>query len=279
MAIKDLCVCVASIEADEPALLLAEQLARRHAAHLSCAAIGVLPMPVFSYSEYSAADLYQRIVEEGQRANAAFWAAAEARLQRMDLNVELRRLQPGGGDIELCAAMQARHADLIVARAPADAAPQPHMDIIEGALIGGGGPVLVVPLGWRGGTIGQKPLIAWDAGREAARALRDALPLFQPDAHVTVATIDAAPSATGFGDAPGHDVAAHLARHGLKVEVRNEDSLGRSVAQVVKDLAAALDADLIVMGGYRHARLQQALLGGVTRSLLRETKIPLLLSH
>ncbi|KJS35359.1 MAG: hypothetical protein VR74_16680 [Hyphomonas sp. BRH_c22] len=72
---------------------------------------------------------------------------------------------------------------------------------------------------------------------------------------------------------------AHLARHGCNVEVRNEDSIGRPVAKALLDVSASFDADLIVMGGYRNSRLQQAFLPGVTRTLLHETRVPLLLSH
>ncbi len=58
-----------------------------------------------------------------------------------------------------------------------------------------------------------------------------------------------------------------------------QDSIGRSVAEALLDVATGYEADLIGIGGYRHARLQQALLPGVTRTLLREAKVPLLLSH
>jgi len=40
-----------------------------------------------------------------------------------------------------------------------------------------------------------------------------------------------------------------------------------------------LSADLIVMGGYGHSRVTEFLLGGVTRRLLAQMTVPVLLSH
>ena len=122
-------------------------------------------------------------------------------------------------------------------------------------------------------------MIAWDASREATRAMHDSLLLMQDDAKVCVTTVDAKPGDTGHGAGPAWDIGAHLARHVADVEVRNEDSIGRSTAEALMDVATSFDADLIVMGGYRHSRLQQAFLPGVTRTLLSEAKVPLLLSH
>jgi nucleotide-binding universal stress UspA family protein len=75
------------------------------------------------------------------------------------------------------------------------------------------------------------------------------------------------------------DVAAHLARCGLKVEVRNADGLGRSESQALIEESRALEADLLVIGGYAHARLQEIVFGGVTRDIVRAAPLPLLLSH
>jgi nucleotide-binding universal stress UspA family protein len=164
-------------------------------------------------------------------------------------------------------------------RAPGKSDEQPHADMLEGVLLGGGRPVLIVPEDWSGSTIGTRAMIAWDASREATRAMHDSLLVIQEDATVCVATVDAKPGDTGHGAGPAWDIGAHLARHGCSVEVHNEDGMGRSTAEVLMDVASSFGADLIVMGGYRHSRLQQAFLPGVTRTLLREAKVPLLLSH
>jgi nucleotide-binding universal stress UspA family protein len=96
---------------------------------------------------------------------------------------------------------------------------------------------------------------------------------------VTIVTIDAKPSTFGHGDAPGADVAAHLARCGVAVEVANVDGLGRSEAQSLVAEARAREADLVVLGGYGHARLQQMMFGGVTSEVVSSAPMPLFMSH
>ena len=78
---------------------------------------------------------------------------------------------------------------------------------------------------------------------------------------------------------PGADIAQHLARHELKVELRRV-SLGETdVANNLLSLAADLSADFLVMGGYGHSRLREFILGGATRGVLASMTVPTLMSH
>ena len=150
---------------------------------------------------------------------------------------------------------------------------------LQAALFGAGRPVLVVPPDREAGPLGRQVLIAWDAGREAARAVSDALPMMENAELVGVVTIDAAPSVSRHGDLPGGNISTHLARHGLEVELRNVASADRPEAQVLLDEAMNVSADLIVMGAYGHSRLQEMVFGGMTREILVSAKVPVLLSH
>jgi nucleotide-binding universal stress UspA family protein len=174
----------------------------------------------------------------------------------------------------------ARRADLTVMTRPQrDAQHKAHLRVFEAVLFGSGRPILLAPPGWEGEGLGRRVVIAWDAKRESARAVADALPLLRISQEVVIATVDAIPGNGGHGPAPGKDLAAHLARHGVNVRVNNVDGMGRAVSAALMDEAAAIGADLIVLGGYGHARAQEWLLGGVTRDLTEEAPIPLLLSH
>ena len=75
------------------------------------------------------------------------------------------------------------------------------------------------------------------------------------------------------------DPAQGLARHGVKVGVDRLPSSGQSVATVLKQHATDMDADLIVMGGYGHSRLRERIFGGVTRSMLDEPVLPMLMAR
>ena len=78
---------------------------------------------------------------------------------------------------------------------------------------------------------------------------------------------------------PGVDITAHLARRGVKVQLANLDSMGRTDASVIDEHALAVDADLIVMGGYGRSRMSQFIFGGMTREMLKTARVPVLMSH
>lgn len=278
MEIKDVSVCLASPVGDKAVFEFARAFAEARAAHLSCAAFTLLPQMVIGYEDVAGAEMYAAAVQETREAMGAEWDKFAESLA-IEPTIEVRRFEAAQSRVEALSGMNARHADLVIVPAPGEDNAQAYDDMLEGVLMGGGRPVLVVPRDWKKETVGARVVIGWDASREATRALHDALLILPEGADVLLVTVDAQPGDTGYGGGPGWDIGAHLSRHGLKVEVRNEDSAGRSAARALADAAMAYDADLMVMGGYRHSRLRQTFVPGVTRSLLRDVKIPLLLSH
>jgi nucleotide-binding universal stress UspA family protein len=137
----------------------------------------------------------------------------------------------------------------------------------------------VVPYAGTFKTIGQRVLVAWNAGREATRAVNDALPLLEGAAKVTVLAINPHGGLRGHGEVPGADIALHLARHGVRAEASAIKSDDVEIGALLLSQAADLNADLIVMGAYGHSRLREVVLGGATREILRSMTVPVLLSH
>jgi len=123
--------------------------------------------------------------------------------------------------------------------------------------------------------IERHALIAWNGSREAARAVRDALPLLKLARKVTVLAVE--PQSNGH--APGADLALHLARHGVTVDLDQDTAPGMDAADILLSRASDLSSDLIVMGAYGHARMRETILGGVTRSMLAAMTAPVLMSH
>ncbi|MFN0023684.1 MAG: universal stress protein [Parvularculaceae bacterium] len=276
MILRDLLVFATS-ERDAPALALAKMVAAQTGGHVSCAAIAVLPMSVGDVAVQGMDAGYAMLAEQMNRDADKTLNAIAAAVSRSDPPAEFRPYKTFPAGVEEVAALNARHADLVIVRAP-ERKHRIHGDIIEGALLGGGRPVLVAPIDWKARAIGSNAVLAWDASREAARAAHDALLLLQNGARLTIVTIDSA-RRQALGEGPGRDIAAHLARHGLKVDVRNIESGRSTIAEAIAGVVTDIDADLLIMGGYRHARLQQALFGGVTRATLSDAKTPLLISH
>jgi nucleotide-binding universal stress UspA family protein len=152
-------------------------------------------------------------------------------------------------------------------------------DLPERVVLGAGRPVLVVPYVGTFKSVGQRVLVAWNAGREATRAVNDALPLLEGASKVTVLAINPRGGLHGHGEVPGADIALHLARHGVRAEASALKSDDVEVGPLLLSQAADLGADLIVMGAYGHSRLREVVLGGATREILRSMTVPVLLSH
>ena len=125
---------------------------------------------------------------------------------------------------------------------------------------------------------GEHVVVAWDASREAGRALIDALPLLRRARQVTVMVIDAEKNRR-HGAEPGADIGLFLARHGVKVQVLRESASPMDIGNFLLSRLADLDADLLVMGAYGHTRLREIVTGGVTRTLLESMTLPVLMSH
>jgi nucleotide-binding universal stress UspA family protein len=148
--------------------------------------------------------------------------------------------------------------------------------IAEAALFQSGRPVIVVPYIHKAGLRTERIMVCWDAGRTAARAIGDALPLLSLAKQVDVVMVT---GEEGKRDAvPGADIGQHLARHGLAVEVKRIVAKG-DVQGTLLSYAADSNADMIVMGGYGHSRLREFILGGVTRRMLAAMTVPCFMSH
>ena len=149
--------------------------------------------------------------------------------------------------------------------------------IVEAALFDSGRPVIVVPYIQKAPLKLDRTMVCWDGSRAAARAIADAMPLLERAGLVEVVII--ANERGKQDEIEGADMGQHLARHGLKVEVKRIDYGNLDVADALLSHAANSGVDFIVMGGYGHSRLREFLLGGATRNILRTMTAPVLISH
>jgi nucleotide-binding universal stress UspA family protein len=173
----------------------------------------------------------------------------------------------------------ARYADLlVVGQSDKDSITATPNDLPEVVALSTGRPVLVVPKVGNNPPPGKVVMLCWNASRESARAAVDALPFLERASEVIVMVVDPR-IAEGHGPEAGADVAVWLARHGVKVTIQREVAGDDEVGTVILARAAERGVDLIVMGVYGHSRLREMMLGGVSRRLLANTTVPLLMSH
>lgn len=179
-------------------------------------------------------------------------------------------------------ALHARYCDLVVVGQDNPNEPSPGVmpGFPEYIALDSGSPTLVVPYAGNFTSIGERVLIAWNASSHAMHAVRGALPLLRRAKHVDVVTYNAARRQDVYGDEPGADIALYLTRHGVKVNVMQEE-LGDQIdiGNAILSHAAERSADLLVMGCYGHTRLREMLLGGVTRLVLESMTLPVLMAH
>lgn len=142
-----------------------------------------------------------------------------------------------------------------------------------------GRPVLYVPFAGRFADCGKRVLVPWNASREAARAVHDALPLLRGAQQTAVVTFN--PQRVFLNDSalPDPDIGAYLARHGARVSVEREPTDVHDIGALILSRAADSGTDLIVMGAYGHSQLRELVLGGATRELFKSMTVPTLMSH
>ncbi len=257
---------------------VAGRLARRFDAHL----IGLHALTVINLPGYA------RVVMEGGAGLEEFQAKAAAEAARQAEQVFTRGVSAAGvsksewrasrGDAAAVAPVHARYADLVVIGQPnaADAGGA-EPEFAERLVLAAGRPVVVIPYAGDFTEIGRRVLVAWNASREATRALTDAIPMLREAKEVHVIAFN--PVGAPHGEVPGADIGLYLARHGIKVNVSQQTAADIDVGNQLLSRAADLDIDLIVMGAYGHSRLKELVLGGVTRTIFASMTVPVLMSH
>jgi nucleotide-binding universal stress UspA family protein len=237
------------------------------------------PVQIYADSGLSVgAALYKTQEELFETEADAIETAFADRCKSDGLDNSWQRLSAGTGPAMQKAVAAGRLADLVLA-AQYDPENPAAAYFPEDLVMGSGRPVILVPSAGTFGDIGSRILIAWNGGREAARAVFDALVLFRPDAAIEVLTAQDG----GHGEAAAitapEALAQVLARHGFKTAISHSRGGELPVGEDILSRAADFSADLIVMGGYGHTRLRETVFGGATRTILKHMTVPVLMAH
>jgi nucleotide-binding universal stress UspA family protein len=173
-------------------------------------------------------------------------------------------------------AREARRADLIImGRKPEDGSTGADPADV---LMRSGRPVLLAPPGIDHLSL-SSVLIAWKDTRESRRAVMDSIPLLRRAERVAVVAITRDGAKQAVAQTAVNDVATYLTRHDIPAFGQVRALLEPTVPAELLLAAEQHDAGLVVSGGYGHTRIQELVLGGVTRTLLRHSPRCCLLSH
>ncbi len=253
-------------------LQAAMDVARAFDAHLTC--VQVTPFDAFILNDpFGGVYALPVVVEQIRKAEDAHRTRVEDDLARQGVHWDWTHDE---GPPAKVIADRSRLADLIVLGLAGSAEQKTGapLSLAADVAIHARTPVLAVPIEHGGIDCFGPAVVAWNGAPEAAHALRFAVPLLKKASAVHIVTI--AEDAT---DLAATEAGEYLSRHGIAAQIHNWPRDGRSVVEALNDAASTLRASYVVMGAYGHSRLREAVLGGVTRDMLRDCKVPLLLAH
>lgn len=275
---KHILVHLTGGDGDESRLSFAENLAVDHASRVT----GILTNPVpdlamFALPDGGSGAIYAEILESTRVRGEALRAALAERLKLIEVPTDLIGFDQMMSELGRSATATARTADLFVATAPySDDGEREWGVLVESVLFGSGRGTLILPPKFKSRRPIRKIVVAWQETREAARAVGEALALVSKASCVEIVLVD--PDLRGR-NAPASDIARYLSLFNADVVVKSVASGGRSVAEALLEEVAPDTTDLIVMGGYGHSRAREWVLGGTTRDMLTNARVPVLIAH
>jgi nucleotide-binding universal stress UspA family protein len=279
MAYKTLFSVITDTALAGPVLEQAIAMATSWDAHLDVLCMGLDRTQTGFYYAGANAMILQETITRAQDDAREVEAHVKKILQSSDVRWSLDSGVAQLADMGRHVAQRARFSDLAIL-------PQPYGDkrgvelepILEAAMFDGTAPVLMVPASGPVLTAPKRILLAWNESDEALAAARMALPLLMQADTVRIVVVNP-PAHSPTRSDPGGLLSQFLARHGVNCEI---DVLAKAlprVSDVLMRHALDTEADLIVMGAYGHSRFREAILGGATRNMLENAKIPVFLAH
>lgn len=281
---------------DRPVFDTTRQLTERFVAHADIALLRPDPGLAVPYmSEGMSGDIIERLISEAEALNVKRTKTARDEFQvwqeetkfllaesRSDL-LEVLKIDDSApscawseftGSTNHLVSTMGRLADLIVLSHDISDQEMETAFTFETTLMESGRPLLLAPSVTRK-TIGDNIAVAWDGSAEASRAVAAALPFLKTAQSVNIVSVTEKSKDRATTDGLAH----YLSWHGIAANTRMVDAGDRSVGEAVLEIVTQESADLLVMGAYGHSRYREWIFGGVTRHILDECALPVLLVH
>lgn len=275
MAIKTILVHLADDEEHLKRLEVAVMLAQERKAHVTALFITTpIGMPAQITGRGASAVYLAEATAQAKAKAEALEQEFDERCERS--NIEYSWITTEGDHLDLLA-KHAHAADLVIASQPTYESLEDRLRtrLPEELALHSGLPVLILPRDSEIETIGKRVMIAWKDTRETVRAIRDNISILVDAEKVFVLTV-----APDTGDALSmHEVAQYIQRHGVNVETQHIANYEHSVGETILDAADSCEVDLIVLGAHGHSRLRELIMGSVTDHVLKNTELPVIISH
>jgi nucleotide-binding universal stress UspA family protein len=211
------------------------------------------------------------VVEHVAAAEAKHREQVEGELRRARKRWSWSNFEGHAGHVLL---ERSRLADIVVVSLPNDRAPNLPLSIASDLAIHARAPVLALSDHGKAFSCDGEAMIAWNGSAECAHALRLAVPLLSRASAVTLVHVLDGPVRV-----PVSDAQHYLRNYGINVRHRELMPEHHNVTETLLSCAWDVGAHYIVAGAFGHSRFREAILGGVTRELIRTSTVPLLLTH
>ena len=276
---------VVDISVSAASLKQAIELAQGSNAHLAVLIISIAPaspLYAYGYPPYGTVvvpDDWQDEIKVGANALSKKANEVEKILQDAAISGDVTSAYCELSLVEEEVAQRAAVCDLVLLSNSLKSVPEIHSRALAGALFRSPVGVISNAEKSKSALTAKRVFIAWDSSLPSSRAIHLALPVLVQADEVSVAVFDPVMSAHVDGEDPGVDVAAWLSRQGCNVNVQQYPSGGMEIGECIKKRALETGADLVVMGAYGHSRMRQRILGGTTRTMLEQQKLPVFFAH
>lgn len=277
MNFKDIVVFIEDEPERAARLAFAAALAEEHDAHMIATFVADR-LELHTYASFAVGEgletmlgrFRERLRDVELRVKQEFEATGGAR----NLSLEWRLSENEDGEALM---LHARHACLAVVGPRRETGRSSVLSLSEDVIFSSGRPTLMVPPKWPQDRIGRRIVIGWNGSREAARAVADALPFLVRADSVRLVVVPEDKVRHLLGADPGADIARHLARHGVHVDV--EQVYGSDPGAALLERCRLWEADMLVMGAYGQSRISEFIFGGATRTILSSVERPVFLSR
>jgi len=279
MAIKDLALAYNGSPNADAALKFAVQMCKKYGACLTALYTHMPPAYEDNVGRWLSDDVLETLTKAAQEESNAIEAKFKKKvaLEKFKGSVELIVEEGPANDL---LARAGRYYDLLLIGQYTISTDGDHKLRVEELVLRSGKPVLIVPDGYKVRPFNEHAVIAWDGSRTAARALSDAMQILETKSRLDVVTVISGDDKADSKDiSPSNDILRHLKRHGIEAKIVKLSAPRGSHGPAINEYCSEVNPDVLVMGGYGHARLREKLFGGVTQHVLQYMNVPVFMSH
>ncbi len=275
MQLKDILLYLDDGASNKERVKAAFAMAKAHQARLTGVALAAIKPAHLKLKDEKA--LIRISEQHAEKITESFTAAADAE----DLPVQTRIIHGDEATASRKMAQFARNFDLVMLR---QANPKNDnfsivKEVSEQVILLSGRPIFFMPYIGAHRIPCQKAMLAWDGTPAATRALHDALPILAGMEEVIVLVVKEGKNKTAKGEVMVDELHQHLNNHGVNANIRRVHAGTFDVPTVILNEIAENSVDLLVMGGYGTPSLKQKIFGGVTKTLLTNMIVPVIMSH